>query len=66
MMDDPTKLTTDQLIHQNYELFSELEFWKSTALESTEVSEDAYEKLCEDVEYMMWEMDPMDTGMIHG
>jgi hypothetical protein len=63
---NPTELTNEQLVHQNYELFMELEFWKTTALESPEVSEDAYETMCEAVEYMMWEMDPMDTGMIHG
>ena len=48
-----------------WDLFEELEFWKSTAIERG-ASEDAYEELCEDVERMQEEIDPYNTGEIHG
>tara|TARA_B110000977_G_scaffold105566_1_gene137688 strand:+ start:415 stop:588 length:174 start_codon:yes stop_codon:yes gene_type:complete len=56
---------SDKLIHENDKLFMELEFWKSTALELG-APEDSYEECCRDVERMQWEMDPYNTGEIHG
>ena len=58
-------MNIDKLIHKNDELFDELEFWKSTALELG-ASEDAYEECLRDVERMCHEMDYDDTGEIHG
>tara|TARA_R110002153_G_scaffold136903_1_gene286891 strand:- start:858 stop:1034 length:177 start_codon:yes stop_codon:yes gene_type:complete len=54
----------NQLVHKNDELFNELEFWKSTALEQG-ASEDAYEECCRDVARMQGEMDWDNTGSIH-
>jgi len=58
-------MNIDKLIHKNDELFDELEFWKSTALELG-ASEDDYEECLRDVERMCHEMDYDDTGEIHG
>lgn len=58
-------MSIDELTHKNANLFMELEFWKSTALELG-ATEDAYEECCRDVERMSWEMDPYNTGEIHG
>ena len=49
-------MNIDKLIHKNDELFDELEFWKSVAIEHY-VPEDAYEEFCRDVESMQYEMD---------
>jgi len=54
-----------KLIAENEQLFDELEFWKSTALELGS-PEDAYEECLRDVERMHHEMDYDNTGMIHG
>jgi hypothetical protein len=48
-----------------WELFDELEFWKSTAIEHG-APEDAYEDCLADVERMFEEIDPYNTGEIHG
>ena len=58
-------MSIDKLIHKNDELFAELEFWKSTALEQG-VAEDAYDDFCRDIELMFEEIDPHNTGEIHG
>ena len=58
-------MSIDKLIHKNDELFAELEFWKSVAIEHY-VPEDAYEEFCRDVELMLEEIDPYNTGEIHG
>ena len=58
-------MNIDKLIHKNNELFDELEFWKSTALEQG-VLENAYDNFCRDVELMLEEIDPYNTGEIHG
>ena len=57
--------TLKKLIAKNEQLFDELEFWKSTAVELY-TPEDAYEELLRDVERMHHEMDYDDTGEIHG
>ncbi len=54
------------MTNKEAKLLTELEFWKSTALENPEVSEDAYEECCRDVERMQEEMDWDNTGSIHG
>jgi len=54
------------MTRSNHSLFQELEFWKSTALENPEVSEDAYKECCQDVQRMNYEMDPDNAGVIHG
>ncbi len=54
-----------KLIHKNAELFDELEFWKSTAIEHG-VPEYVYEDFCKDKELMFEEIDPHNTGEIHG
>ena len=54
-----------KLIAKNEQLFDELEFWKSIAVELY-TPEDAYEELLRDVERMHHEMDYDDTGEIHG
>ena len=58
-------MNIDKLIHKNDELFAELEFWKSTAIEQG-ASEDAYEDCLADVACMLEEIDPYNTGEIHG
>ena len=58
-------MSIDELTHKNDNLFMELEFWKSTALERG-ATEDAYEECLRDVERMHHEMDYDDTGEIHG
>ena len=50
---------------EKWELFEELEFWKTTALEQG-ASEDAYDDFCKDIELMFEEVDPYNTGEIHG
>ena len=57
--------TLKKLIAKNEQLFDELEFWKSIAVELY-TPEDAYEELLRDVERMHHEMDYDDTGEIHG
>ena len=47
------------------QLYDELEFWKSVAVELY-TPEDAYEECLRDVERMHHEMDYDDTGEIHG
>ena len=54
-----------KLIAKNEQLFDELEFWKSIAVELY-TPEDAYEEFLRDVERMHDEMDYDDTGEIHG
>ena len=54
-----------KLIHKNDEMFAELEFWKSTAIEHG-ASEDAYVDCLADVARMFEEIDPYNTGEIHG
>ncbi len=54
-----------KLIAKNDELFAELEFWKSTAIEQG-APEDAYEDCLESVARMFEEVDPYNTGEIHG
>lgn len=58
-------MNIDKLIHKNDELFDELEFWKSTAIEHG-APEDAYEDCLADVARMFEEIDPYNTGEIHG
>ena len=48
-----------------WDLFEELEFWKSTAIERG-APEDAYEDCIESVERMLEEIDPYNTGEIRG
>ena len=55
----------DRLMRKNDELFDELEFWKSVAIEHN-VPEDAYDCLLADVDRMFEEIDPYNTGEIHG
>lgn len=54
-----------RLKRKNDELFDELEFWKSTALEQG-APEDAYEDCLISVARMQEEMDWGNTGEIHG
>jgi hypothetical protein len=49
-------MNIDKLIHKNDELFAELEFWKSTAIEHG-APEDAYEDCLDDVARMFEEID---------
>ena len=58
-------MNIDKLSHKNDELFFELEFWKQTAVEQG-ASEDAYDVFCKDIELMFEEIDPYNTGEIHG
>ena len=58
-------MSIKKLERENAALFTELEFWKSTALELGS-PEDAYEECLRDVERMHHEMDYDDTGEIHG
>tara|TARA_R110000751_G_scaffold100602_4_gene194558 strand:+ start:5600 stop:5776 length:177 start_codon:yes stop_codon:yes gene_type:complete len=58
-------MNIDKLIHKNDELFDELEFWKSTAIEHG-APEDAYEDCLISVARMQEEMDWDNTGEIHG
>lgn len=58
-------MSIDKLIHKNDELFAELEFWKSTAIEQG-ASEDSYADCLESVARMLEEIDPYNTGEIHG
>lgn len=58
-------MSIKKLERENAALFTELEFWKSTALEHG-ASEDDYEECCRAVDIMQWEMDPYNTGEIHG
>ncbi len=62
---NPAKMTKGELIMKHYDLFNEKEFWKSTAIEKG-VPENSYKTLCKKVEQTLFEMDPDNTGFIHG
>ena len=58
-------MSIDKLIHKNDELFEQLEFWRSTAIEHG-APEDAYEVCLAVVARMFEEFDPYNTGEING
>tara|TARA_R100001082_G_scaffold106880_1_gene80192 strand:- start:2674 stop:2880 length:207 start_codon:yes stop_codon:yes gene_type:complete len=62
---NPANMTKGELISENYDLFDEKEFWKTTAIEKG-VPENSYETLCKEVEQTLRQMDPDNTGFIHG
>lgn len=60
-----SKMTKDQIISENHELFNEKEFWKSTAIEQGS-PRNAYKVCCKEVEEIWRIMDPDNTGFVHG
>tara|TARA_A100000172_G_C3035232_1_gene108244 strand:+ start:1439 stop:1645 length:207 start_codon:yes stop_codon:yes gene_type:complete len=62
---NPANMTKGELIREHYDLFDEKEFWKTTAIEKG-VPENSYKTLCKEVEQMLRQMDPDNTGFIHG
>jgi|VirMetMinimDraft_7_1064189.scaffolds.fasta_scaffold358416_2 hypothetical protein len=47
------------------EMFNEREFWKAVAIEKG-VDKNAYKTLCKNVDEMFFEVDPENTGYLHG
>lgn len=60
-----SKMTKDEIISENHELFNEKEFWKSTAIEQGS-PRNSYRVCCKEVEKIRYIMDPDNTGFIHG
>ena len=59
------KMTKDQIISENHELFNEKEFWKSRAIAQGS-PRNAFKVCCKEVEEIRRIMDPDNTGFVHG
>ena len=62
---DPAKMTKKELLMDHYALFDEKEFWKTSATEKG-VPKNSYKVLCKEVKQMFLQIDPDNTGFIHG